>query len=89
MSIDALLDLGREGLWLVVLLSALPVGVAFVVSLVSSVIQAATQLNEQTIALAPKIIAVFISLIVCGTVLAMELVERGRTWWAAIAEIGS
>lgn len=81
-------DLGRDALWLVVTLSLIPVGVAFVVSFVASVFQAATQLNEQTLALAPKLITVFLSLLLCGAFLASTLVHRAEAWWAQICQVG-
>lgn len=54
----------REALGLVLLLSAPALLVALVVGAVISVIQAATQVQEQTLTFVPKIIAVFITLVV-------------------------
>ena len=50
-----------------VLLSAAPLLlVAVVVGLIISVFQATTQINEQTLAFVPKIVAVMVSLLIFG-----------------------
>lgn len=59
MSIDSILQITREALLLTLLLTALPVAAAMIVGLIVSLFQAATQLQEQTLTVVPKIVAVF------------------------------
>lgn len=48
-----------------VLISSLPlIGVGLVIGLVVSIFQAATQINEQTLSFAPKIIGIMLALVV-------------------------
>lgn len=48
-----------------VLMASLPmIGVGLVVGIIISIFQAATQINEQTLTFVPKIIAIFLSLLV-------------------------
>lgn len=54
----ALLHLGREALLLVLLVSAPPLGAALAMGLVTGVLQAATQVQEQTLGVVPRLVAV-------------------------------
>ncbi len=53
-----LLHLGREALLLVLLVSAPPLGAALLVGAVTGVLQAATQVQEQSLAVVPRLVAV-------------------------------
>jgi type III secretion protein S len=53
-----LLHLGREALLLVLLVSAPPLGAALLVGLVTGVLQAATQIQEQSVGVVPRLVAV-------------------------------
>ena len=51
----------------VVLMSSLPMlGVALVIGVLISIFQATTQINEQTLAFAPTIIGILLSLLIFG-----------------------
>jgi flagellar biosynthesis protein FliQ len=60
------IELGQQALLMAVLLSAPVMGLALVVGLVISIIQAATQVNEATLTFVPKILAVFAALAIFG-----------------------
>ena len=57
------LDVGRDAIWLTVQLCAPVMLVALVVGVAIGLLQALTQIQEQTLVYAPKILAVFISLL--------------------------
>jgi flagellar biosynthetic protein FliQ len=57
------LDLGREAIWLTVLIAAGPMLVGLVVGLVVSVLQTLTQIQEQTLVFVPKILSIFFALL--------------------------
>ncbi|MCA3739950.1 MAG: flagellar biosynthesis protein FliQ [Alphaproteobacteria bacterium] len=58
------LDIGRSALWLTIQLSAPMLIVGLVVGVVIGLFQALTQIQEATLVFAPKIVAVFISILV-------------------------
>ncbi len=62
----ALLTLGREALLLVLTVSAPPVLAALAVGLVTGILQAATQVQEPSVAVAPRLAAVLVALGVAG-----------------------
>jgi len=58
------LDIGRDAIWLTIQLAAPVLLVGLVVGVVIGLLQALTQVQEATLVYAPKIVAVFISLLV-------------------------
>ena len=56
-----------KALYLVLLLSAPPVLAAMVIGLIISLLQATTQVQEQTLTFVPKIIAIIITIIVTAS----------------------
>jgi len=58
------LDVGRDAIWLTLQLSAPVLIVGLVVGVGIGLMQALTQVQEATLVYAPKIVAIFISLIV-------------------------
>lgn len=56
----------RASLWLTLQLGGPPLGVALLVGTVMSLVQAVTQINEQTLSFLPKAIAIFATLVAMG-----------------------
>ncbi|MEL7564665.1 MAG: flagellar biosynthesis protein FliQ [Dehalobacterium sp.] len=63
----ALLRLIREALMLVLLLAAPALLVALFIGVAISVVQAATQIQEQTLTFVPKIVAIIITLLITAS----------------------
>jgi len=63
MSGAEVLDVGRDALWLTIQLCLPVLIVALVVGVAIGLFQALTQIQEQTLVYAPKIVAVFVSLL--------------------------
>ena len=61
------LSICSEALYLILLLSAPMLLSALIVGLVISILQATTQVQEQTLSFVPKIIVTFLSVIICST----------------------
>lgn len=60
-------DLGREALWVAVVIASPLLGIALFVGLLIGIIQAATSINEMTLSFIPKIAALVVVLIVLGS----------------------
>ena len=69
------MTLFKEGMLLVVLLSAPPMIVAVLVGVLTSLVQALMQIQDQTLPMAVKVIAVVLSLVLLGPMLASPLVR--------------
>lgn len=63
MSGAEVLDLGRDAIWITVLVAAGPMIVGLIVGLVVSVLQTLTQIQEQTLVFVPKILAIFFAVL--------------------------
>ena len=66
MNPTAVVDLGRQALELTLLVSAPLFIAALATGLIVSIFQAATQINEATLSFVPKLVVIFITLIVAG-----------------------
>jgi flagellar biosynthetic protein FliQ len=75
MTQDMILDMVREGLFTIIMAAAPPLLMGLAVGLAVSIFQAATSIQEQTMAFIPKILAVLLSLILFGPYM-MELLTR-------------
>lgn len=58
------LDIAREGIWVLILISAPMMIVGLAVGVVIALFQALTQIQEMTLVFVPKIIAIFVTLLV-------------------------
>lgn len=61
------LGLCTQALYLILVLSSPMLIAALAVGLVISILQATTQVQEQTLSFVPKIVATFVSVVLCGT----------------------
>ncbi|MBK13768.1 MAG: flagellar biosynthetic protein FliQ [Porticoccaceae bacterium] len=60
------IDLGRESLWVAVLVAAPLLGTALAVGLAVGILQAATSIQEMTLSFIPKLGVMIIALIIFG-----------------------
>ena len=79
------MDVGRDALWLTIQLCAPVLLVGLVVGVVIGLFQALTQIQEQTLIYAPKIIAIFVSLLLFLPLMGALLGGFMRTIAARIA----
>ena len=57
------LDLARDGIWVMILVAAPMMAVGLIVGVVIALFQALTQIQEQTLVFVPKILAIFVTLL--------------------------
>ena len=78
MDTTMVVDLGRESLYVAVLIAAPMLAVALVVGLIIGIVQAATSINEMTLSFIPKLAALVIVLMVLGSWQITVLVDFTR-----------
>lgn len=66
MTPTTVINIGREALEITLLISAPLFIAALVTGLLISVFQAATQINEATLSFVPKLLMIFVTLVVAG-----------------------
>lgn len=69
------MDVMREGIMIMIKVSAPMLLVALIIGLVVSIFQTATSIQEQTLAFIPKIIGVFMAIVLFGSWMLTILVE--------------
>ena len=75
MSGDLVIQLAQEALMIVLLVSAPMLGLGLIVGLLVAVFQTTTSIQEQTLAFIPKIIAVFVAILIFGPWMLRIMVE--------------
>ena len=66
MTPESVMTMGRQAMEITLLISAPLLLVALIIGLVVSIFQAATQINEATLSFIPKLVGVFIALVIAG-----------------------
>ena len=89
MSPDSVMSLGRQAMEVTLLVSAPLLLVALAIGLVVSIFQAATQINETTLTFIPKLVGIFVTLIVAGPWMLAILTDYMRHMFTSIATMAS
>lgn len=84
MTPTAVIEIGRGALELTLLISAPLFIAALVTGLVVSIFQAATQINEATLSFVPKLVAIFLTLILAGPWMITMMTDYMQRLYASI-----
>ncbi|MBI3284451.1 MAG: flagellar biosynthesis protein FliQ [Burkholderiales bacterium] len=85
MTPDSVMTLGRQAMEVTLLVSAPLLLVALGVGLIVSIFQAATQINETTLSFIPKLVGIFVTLIIAGPWMLSVLLDYMRQMFSSIA----
>lgn len=85
MTIDAVADIAQDALFLIIKVSLPVLLVSLIVGLVISIFQTVTSIQEQTLTFVPKIICVFLALIIFGQWMMNSMVEFMTTLWSSFS----
>lgn len=84
---EYILNVARQALFLVLVVSAPLILVSVVVGLLFGVIQAATQIQEHTLSFVPKLVAVAIVLALTASWMGGQLLRFTTALWTAIPQM--
>jgi flagellar biosynthetic protein FliQ len=87
MTPTTVIEIGRQAVEVTLLVSAPLFIAALATGLVISIFQAATQINETTLSFVPKLIVLFITLIVAGPWILTTLTDYMRRLYGSIPSI--
>lgn len=82
MSVEVVIDIISQALFLIIKVSLPVLLVSLCVGLIISIFQTVTSIQEQTLTFVPKIIAVFLSLILLGNWMVNSIVEFMVELWS-------
>lgn len=88
MSTETVVAVARDALWTLLLVSMPMLLVGMVVGLLISILQAATQINEMTMTFVPKMVAVFVTLLVLLPWLMSMMIDFTERIFTRIATMG-
>ena len=82
MSIDVVMEIANEALYTIILTSAPLLLVSLVIGLIVSIFQTVTSIQEQTLTFVPKILGVFITLMLLGHWMLTQLTTLMTNMWS-------
>lgn len=84
MTPESVMTMGRQAMEVTLMVSAPLLLVALIVGLVVSIFQAATQINEATLSFIPKLIGIFVALIIAGPWMLSIMLDYMRQLFSGI-----
>ena len=78
MTPESVMTIGRTAMEVTLMVAAPMLLVALIIGLIVSIFQAATQINEATLSFIPKLVGIFVALIVAGPWMMAVLLDYMR-----------
>ena len=79
---EAVVDIARDAIYTMIISSAPLLLVSLIVGLIISIFQTVTSIQEQTLTFVPKIIAVFVGMMIFGSWILTNLSEFMTNLWS-------
>jgi len=79
---DAVLDIARDAIFNIVIVAAPLLLISLIVGLIISIFQTVTSIQEQTLTFVPKILAVFLAMMLLGSWMMNTVIEFMQTLWS-------
>lgn len=86
MSTQFIIGLAGQAIYTVLMVSAPMLGLGLIVGLLVSIFQATTHIQEQTLAFIPKIVAVFIAILIFGPWILNVMIDFASRLWGNLAD---
>ncbi len=87
MTPESVMTMGRQAVEVMLMVAAPLLLVALAIGLVVSIFQAATQINEMTLSFIPKLVGIFIALVVAGPWILSVMTEYMRHMLTSIPSL--
>ena len=85
MTVDAVVDIANRALYLIIKVSLPVLLISLVIGLIISIFQTVTSIQEQTLTFVPKIIGVFLGLMLLGGWMMQNMVEFTNEHWSGFS----
>ena len=87
MTPESVMTMGRQAIEVTLMISAPMLLVALAVGLVVSIFQAATQINEMTLSFIPKLVGIFLAMIIAGPWMLSVMLDYMRQMFSSIPSL--
>jgi flagellar biosynthesis protein FliQ len=84
MTPESVMTMGRQAMEVTMMVAAPMLLVALVVGLLVSIFQAATQINETTLSFIPKLVGIFVALVIAGPWMLTVMLDYMRQLFTGI-----
>ncbi|HEY8606471.1 MAG TPA: flagellar biosynthesis protein FliQ [Noviherbaspirillum sp.] len=84
MTPESVITMGRHAMEVTLMVAAPMLLVALAVGLIISIFQAATQINETTLSFIPKLVAIFVTMIIAGPWMLTVMLDYMRQMFTSI-----
>ncbi len=86
MTVEAVLNIASETIWTIIITAAPLLILSLVVGLVISIFQTVTSIQEQTLTFIPKILVIFIGMLIFGSFILNTIVSFMEQLWSSFGE---
>lgn len=86
MTVEAVLDIASEALWTIIITSSPLILLSLIIGLVVSIFQTVTSIQEQTLTFVPKLLGIFIGLMLFGSFILNTIISFMQTLWSSFGE---
>lgn len=86
MTVEAVQNIASDALWTIIITSAPLLLLSMIVGLIISIFQTVTSIQEQTLTFVPKIITIFIGLLIFGSFILNNIAGFMEQLWSSFGE---
>ena len=86
MTVEAVLDVAIETIWTIIITSTPLLIISLIVGLVVSIFQSVTSIQEQTLTFVPKILAIFVCMLIFGSFILNTIVGFMTELWSSFGD---
>ena len=87
MTPESVMTIGRQAMEITLMVAAPMLLVALIIGLIVSIFQAATQINEATLSFIPKLVGIFVALVVAGPWILSVMLDYMRQVFTSIPNL--
>ena len=87
MTPESVMTLGRHAMEITLMVAAPMLLVALIIGLIVSIFQAATQINEATLSFIPKLVGIFVAIVVAGPWMLSVMLDYMRRVFTGIPNL--
>ena len=85
MNAEVVIDIASDMIWTIIISAAPLLLVSLIIGLIISIFQTVTSIQEQTLTFVPKILCVFLGIILFGSWIMGNVVEFAETLWSSFS----
>ena len=87
MTPESVMTIGRQAMEITLMVAAPMLLVALIIGLIVSIFQAATQINEATLSFIPKLVGIFVAIVVAGPWILSVMLDYMRQVFTGIPNL--